>query len=163
MLAAMDSTSLTLRPASPADAEAILRILGETYETTWKPQLTAEARARFEAAGRTRAYVQARLGHFHLACLGGEVIGLVDWRDDFIDALHVSPRAQRAGAGSALLRFAERRMAAAGHAQARLETDTFNTQSRAFYARHGYAEIDFYPDEEWHSGFTTVLLSKPLG
>ncbi|MCV6806750.1 GNAT family N-acetyltransferase, partial [Achromobacter ruhlandii] len=41
-------------------------------------------------------------------------------------------------------------------------TDTFNTQSRAFYGKHGYAEVDTYPDEEWDSGFTTVLLVKPL-
>ncbi|MDF3935470.1 GNAT family N-acetyltransferase [Pseudomonas citronellolis] len=158
----MDDPRLTLRPATPADAEAILRILDATYEFTWKPQLTAEARARFEAQRRTPAYVREHLAHFQLACRDDQVIGLVDWRDDFIDALHVSPHAQRTGAGGALLRHAERRIAADGYRQVRLETDTFNVQSRAFYAAHGYAEIDFYPDEEWHSGFTTVLLSKPL-
>uniref|UniRef100_UPI00210759A9 amidase family protein n=1 Tax=Acidovorax sp. ST3 TaxID=2219062 RepID=UPI00210759A9 len=51
---------------------------------------------------------------------------------------------------------------AAGFGDARLETDTFNMQSRAFYAKHGYAEVDTYPDEEWDSGFTTVLLVKAL-
>ena len=30
------------------------------------------------------------------------------------------------------------------------------------YRKHGYAEIDTYPDEEWDSGFTTVLLVKAL-
>ena len=59
--------------------------------------------------------------------------------------------------------LAEDGMRAAGFDEARLETDTFNTQSRAFYAKHGYAEVDTYPDEEWDSGFTTVLLVKALG
>lgn len=162
MLAGMSSRTLFLhlRRAMPADAEAILRLLGETYESTWKPQLAEPARERFESAGRSGAYVAERLGDFHLACLADEVIGMVDWRGDFIDSLHVSPRWQRSGAGSALLRFAESCIAAAGHPCVRLETDTFNRQARAFYGKHGYAEVDFYPDEEWHSGFTTVLLSK---
>ena len=92
----------------------------------------------------------------------GEVVGLLDWRDDFIDALHVSPQHQRLGIGAALLHHAETAIARAGHARIRLETDTFNQQARAFYGKQGYAEVDFYPDEEWHSGFTTVLMSKGL-
>ena len=45
---------------------------------------------------------------------------------------------------------------------ARLETDTFNTQSQGFYLALGYREADRYPDLEWHSGFTTILYVKPL-
>jgi len=50
----------------------------------------------------------------------------------------------------------------AGFSVAGLETDTFNQRSRGFYARRGYQEADRYPDEEWNSGFTTLLLVKPL-
>ena len=60
-------------------------------------------------------------------------------------------------------RRAERDIAEAGFPAARLETDTFNQRSRAFYAGRGYQEADRYPDEEWNSGFTTLLLVKPLG
>lgn len=154
------STSILIRRADTADTDAILRILGDTYETTWKPELTAEAIARFESSAHTAAYVHERLPFFQVACIAGDVVGLLDWRDDFIDALHVSPRHQRLGVGAALLRHAETAIADAGHAGVRLETDTFNQQARAFYGKHGYAEIDFYPDEEWHSGFTTVLMRK---
>ncbi len=152
------TTPISIRRAGPADAEAILRILGETYEATWKPALSAEAIARFEASAHTAAYVRERLAHFQVAC----IVGLLDWRDDFIDALHVSPGQQRRGIGAVLLDHAEQKIRAAGFSQARLETDTFNHQARAFYGKHGYAEVDFYPDEEWHSGFTTVLMIKPL-
>ena len=50
------------------------------------------------------------------------------------------------------------KIAVSGHAVARLETDTFNTRSQAFYAARGYREAGRYPDEEWNSGLTTVLL-----
>ncbi|MGC4008069.1 MAG: GNAT family N-acetyltransferase [Pseudomonas sp.] len=153
---------ILIRRAEPADADSVLCILGETYKATWKPELSAKAIARFEASSHTEAYVRERLAYFKVACLDGEVVGLLDWRDDFIDALHVSPRHQRLGIGAALLRHAETAIASEGHTRIRLETDTFNQQARAFYGKHGYAEIDFYPDEEWHSGFITVLMNKEL-
>ena len=55
---------------------------------------------------------------------------------------------------------AEADIASAGFAVARLETDTFNQRSRAFYAARGYREIDRYPDKEWNSGLITLLLAK---
>lgn len=57
---------------------------------------------------------------------------------------------------------AEAAIAETGFAQARLETYTFNLRSRAFYDQRGYREADRYPDNEWNSGFTTLLLVKPL-
>jgi len=155
-------TPFLIRRAESSDADAILHILGETYEATWKPALTAEAVAHFEASARTTAYMYARLPFFRVACLDDEVVGPLDWHEDFIDALHVSPCRQRLGIGAALLHHAEREIARAGHRQVRLDTDTFNHPARAFYGKQGYAEVDFYPDEEWHSGFTTVLMTKAL-
>lgn len=156
------TTPILIRRAEPADADAVLRILGETYEATWKPELSAEAIARFESSTHTSVYVHERLQFFQIACIADEVAGMLDWREDFIDALHVSPRHQRLGIGAALLRHGEVAIADAGYVRVRLETDTFNLQARAFYGKQGYAEVDFYPDEEWHSGFTTVLMSKDL-
>lgn len=155
-------STITIRPAVPSDADAILRILGQTYEATWKPVLTPEAIARFESSGSTRRYVAERICAMHVAVHGAEIAGFIDWSRDFIDALHVSPHFQGQGIGGQLLRYAEAAMAAAGHAQTRLETDTFNQQARGFYLSHGYQETGFCPDEEWHSGLTTVQMSKQL-
>ncbi len=58
--------------------------------------------------------------------------------------------------------FAEKEIARSGFPKARLETDTFNTRSCAFYAARGYREMERYPDEEWQSGLTTLLLVKRL-
>ena len=57
---------------------------------------------------------------------------------------------------------AEAQIGKAGFAAARLETDTFNSRSQAFYAARGYIEADRYPDTEWNSGLTTILLVKPF-
>ncbi|MCO4888995.1 GNAT family N-acetyltransferase [Cupriavidus sp. WGtm5] len=151
-----------IRPALPSDAQAVEAILIDTHLGTWKPQLTPAAAAAFELQGKTRSYVEARLQEFRVACVDGVPAAMVDWEHNFIWALHVGRAWQRMGLGAALLAHAEAEMARAGQREARLETDTFNQQSRAFYRRQGYAEIDFYPDESWDSGFTTVLLSKAL-
>jgi ribosomal protein S18 acetylase RimI-like enzyme len=58
--------------------------------------------------------------------------------------------------------LAEQEIASAGYPQARLETDTFNSRARAFYAKRGYREAEQYPDIEWNSGLTTLLLVKAL-
>lgn len=108
------------------------------------------------------AFVAERSLEFQVAERDGAVVGFVHWQDDFVNALHVSPGQARRGVGSRLMEVAEAAMAKAGHAKSRLETDTFNTASQAFYAARGYLEADRYPDEEWDAGFTTVLLVKPL-
>lgn len=58
------TTPILIRRAEPADADAVLRILGETYEATWKPELSAEAIARFESSTHTSVYVHERLQFF---------------------------------------------------------------------------------------------------
>ena len=89
-------------------------------------------------------------------------MGLVHFDGDFVHALHVRSDHARTGVGAKLMDHAEAEIARAGFAQARLETDTFNARSQAFYAARGYAEAGRYPDEEWGSGITTLLLVKPL-
>ncbi|MFY2606172.1 GNAT family N-acetyltransferase [Achromobacter ruhlandii] len=153
---------LMIRTARPDDAAALEDVLTRTYQGTWQPQMTPEKYRYFLDSGKIPRYVAERGARFHVCEVEGRVAGMVDWEQNFIWALHVHPDLQRRGVGAALLAVAEAGMRADGHAEARLETDTFNTQSRAFYGKHGYAEVDTYPDEEWDSGFTTVLLVKPL-
>lgn len=124
--------------------------------------MTDEVAQAWRDQDRPAAYVAARGLQFWVAELGGEVAGFVDWDGDFVNALHVSPAYARIGVGSRLMDKAEAAIADAGFAEARLETDTFNTRSRSFYDRRGYCEADRYPDEEWNSGLTTLLLVKPL-
>ena len=155
-------SDIVIRQAHSDDAGALKAILRDTFESTWLPQLTPEAAAAYRRDDRPAAYVGERGSLFVVAAVDGEVVGFVDRDGDFVNALHVLASHARSGVGGRLMDHAEAAMAAAGHAQARLETDTFNTRSQAFYAARGYREADRYPDEEWNSGLTTLLLVKGL-
>ena len=156
------STHLHIRPSRPADSVALVAILHDTFESTWRPQVTPAAVTAYREGDRPAAYVAARGHLFLVATHDGAVIGLVDWQDDFVHALHVHSAHARSGAGTALMDLAEAEIARAGFSAARLETDTFNMRSQAFYAARGYIEKDRYPDLEWNSNLTTILLEKVL-
>lgn len=157
------SPDILIRQARPDDAPALKSILRDTFESTWRSQLTAEAVQAFLNEDRPAAYVGERGLLFLVAEVGGEVVGFVDRDGDFINALHVRSSHARTGVGGRLMDRAEAAITEAGFAMARLETDTFNLRSQAFYAARGYREADRYPDEEWNSGLTTLLLVKALG
>lgn len=159
---AADPTYL-LRQAVAADGLALQAILYDTFESTWLPQLTPEAAAAFRAEQRPADYVGKRGLEFWLVERAGEVVGFVDWEGDFVNALHVLAAHARTGVGGLLMDKAEQEIAAAGFTAVRLETDTFNARSQAFYAKRGYQEAGRYPDEEWNSDLMTLLLVKPLG
>jgi GNAT superfamily N-acetyltransferase len=154
---------ILIRQARPGDASALMAILRDTFESTWRPQLTAEAARAFVSEDRPAAYVGERGLLFRVAEVGGEVVGFVDRDGDFVNALHVRSSHARTGVGGRLMDRAEAEIAEADFPTVRLETDTFNLRSQAFYAARGYHEAGRYPDEEWNSGLTTVLLVKALG
>jgi ribosomal protein S18 acetylase RimI-like enzyme len=153
---------ISIRQARLADAEALAAILHDTFESTWRPNITEAAAQAFLTEDRPAHYVAERGHQFWVVEQDGDVVGLVDWQGDFVNALHVRASHARQGVGARLMDKAEAEIAAAGFEAARLETDTFNTRSQAFYAARGYVEAGRYPDEEWGSGLTTLLLVKPL-
>ncbi len=154
---------ITLRRARPDDAAALRAILYDTFESTWRPRISDAAARAFLTEDRPSAYVAARGLEFWVAERASQVAGFVDWEADFVNALHVRADHARKGVGARLMDHAEAAIAKAGYAAARLETDTFNARSQAFYAARGYREADRYPDEEWDSGLVTLLLVKALG
>ena len=157
-----DTPTITIRPWSLDDFDAVKAILDDTFAGTWLPQLTPEALAVYRESGEPVGYIDEMGPAFFVAEIDGEVAGMVHWEGDFVHALHVLAVHQRKGIARALMAFAEDGMRADGVELARLETDTFNTSSQGFYLAFGYREIDRYPDLEWHSGFTTILYVKPL-
>lgn len=152
----------TLRAFRIDDTEAVVAVLEDTFRRTWAPAISAAALRDWRDADKARAYVREHGTAFVLAEVDARVVGMVHWQNDFIDAIHVLGSHARRGLGRLLLAAAEARIAAAGHARIRLETDTFNGDSRAFYRACGYAEIGQYPDREWNSGLVTVLLEKTI-
>ena len=157
------SPATLIRRARADDAPRLIEILHATFESTWAPQVTPEAAQHFRDANEPAIFVAEHGLEFWVAELAGEVAGLVYWQDDFVHSLHIAPAHARTGLGAALMDVAERAIAGAGFAKARLETDTFNTPSRAFYAARGYEEVERYPDQAWESGIVTLVLEKRLG
>lgn len=151
-----------LRPAVGTDADALVALLRETFRSTWQPVLTPAAVASYLARDPARGFIEASIPKIVVAEDTGGIRGMIHWEADFVTALHVADDARRRGIGRRLLGCAEAAIAAAGHRQARLETDTFNTRAIAFYTALGYRESARYPDEEWDSGLTTLLMEKSL-
>jgi len=152
----------SLRLSRPTDGQSVAAVLYSTFESTWLPQITATSATRFRNSAKPELYWQERGTLFVVAEIDGHVVGFVDWDADFVNALHVRNDCARRGIGRLLLNHAERAMIGAGQQQARLETDTFNIASRAFYVAQGYQECEQYPDLEWDSDLTTILMVKPL-
>nr|WP_288145643.1 GNAT family N-acetyltransferase [Hyphomonas sp.] len=140
----------------------MIGILYDTFESTWRPNITQQAAESFRASKRPETYVGHCWQEFYVVSRAGTVAGFVHWRDDFVHALHVHSDYARTGVGTQLMDLAEGEIARAGFPTARLETDTFNTRSQAFYTARGYVEKDRYPDLEWNSNLTTLLLEKGL-
>lgn len=155
--------AILIRPAHPQDFPAMKAILRDTFERTWRPEITEAAARRYIETDIGGGFVAHSGADMLVAEADGRVAGLVHCVDDFIDALHVHSDFQRRGVGRRLLARAERDIAEKGFPRVRLETDTFNEQARGFYRALGYVETAHYPDEEWQSGLTTVLMEKPLG
>jgi|SRR6185312_11123987 len=155
--------AILIREALAEDGPALTAILYDTFESTWRPQVTEAAAAAFRAEDRPGQFVARHGPDFWVAERGGAVAGLVYWEDDFVHSLHVHSTHARHGIGARLMDHAEAAVARAGFPTARLETDTFNARSQAFYAARGYREAGRYPDTEWNSGLTTLLLVKNLG
>lgn len=154
---------ITIRKAEASDVPALKKVLQETFEGTWLPHVSAASAQRYIETDIGGRYVNEHWREFAVAEMDGEVAGLIHWRRDFIEAVHVSAGRQGQGVGRKLLSHAEQQIAAAGFEQARLETDTFNLPAQRVYKATGYVEKDRYPDDEWDSGFITVLFVKPLG
>lgn len=159
----MANGRITVRKARQDDIAALKQVLRETFEGTWLPHISQASAQRYVETDLGGRYVEESWPEFTVAEIDGEIAGLIHWRGDFIEAVHVSAGHQGQGVGGRLLSHAEQAIAAAGHRQVRLETDTFNERAQSVYKAVGYVEKDRYPDDEWDSGFTTVLFEKRLG
>jgi GNAT superfamily N-acetyltransferase len=77
-----------------------------------------------------------------------------------LDVIAVADRVRGRGVGNVLMRFTERHTEGAGRAEVRLYTHALMVENRAYYARHGYREVDL---EEVDEHRVRVVFSKRLG
>lgn len=130
------SPDLVLRPAEPADAEAMADLHVAAREANLG-SMPAMVHTREE----TRAWMARRLAEDSegwVAERDGELVGYLVLTDAWLDDLFVAPGANDAGVGSALLDLA-RSLRPAGLSLWVFES---NAGARRFYARHGLVELE---------------------
>jgi ribosomal protein S18 acetylase RimI-like enzyme len=128
-----------LRPAHDEDAPAV----AEIWQLGWHdghlgfvPQELVDVRT--EASFRRRA--AERVHDTTVATVQGAVAGFVMVVGDEVEQVCVSAAHRGSGVAAALIREAERQVAANGHEKAWLAVVAGNTRARAFYERSGWVD-----------------------
>jgi GNAT superfamily N-acetyltransferase len=123
-----------IEAARPQDADAIAAVFTAARRVAmpWLPELHSEADVRQYFATRVLPGCEVLV-----ARRDGELAGFLALAGEEVEHLYVRPSAQRRGLGSALLEAAKARRPGG------LELWAFqrNAPARAFYARHGFAEL----------------------
>jgi len=123
-----------ITPAAPADADALgaLFTAARNAAMPWQADLHTAAEDRRFIGERVMPRCEVLV-----ARRDGEVAGFLALGDDMVEHLYVRPDAQRTGIGSALLAAAKARRPAG----LRLWVFQRNEGARAFYAGHGFTEL----------------------
>lgn len=139
------ATSLSVRRAQIADAEAVRLLVLEAYES-YPRELG------LRPAPMDSDYVEEIIEKdVWLAPAAGLLSGVIVMRRErghlFVDNLAVLPSAQGAGLGEALLDFAYSRATELGLPELRLLTHRLMTRNRAYYERLGWQPMGTPTDE----------------
>ena len=145
-----------IRPAGPADLDAVRRCVLEAY-ALYIPRIGREPAPMTadyaELIGRGEVWVTEE---------NGRVIGVLVLRpladSLFLENVAVLPACQGRGIGRALIAFAERHARALGLPEVTLYTNERMTENLLLYPRLGYVETGRRTEE----GFARVYFRKPL-
>jgi GNAT superfamily N-acetyltransferase len=125
---------MEIEAATHADAVAVAATFGAARRAAmpWLPRLHSAAEDR-------RYFADHVIGECDVLVVRRErsVVAFLALKDDMVEHLYVRPEEQRAGIGSALIEEAKSRRPSG----LRLWVFQRNDGARAFYARHGFAEM----------------------
>jgi protein-tyrosine phosphatase len=153
---------LTVRPATPADAAAFVALHEDAARWLWERGIHQWRPGTFQLAWILEPIAR---GAVYLAERDSAAVGtvMIEWRDaevwpddrgdaGYIHGLRVPRSAAGQGIGLALLRWAERQIAAAGKRFARLDCIAANPVLRAYYERAGYTLKGVVMDSDGSGG-----------
>jgi [ribosomal protein S5]-alanine N-acetyltransferase len=145
-------TSLTVRDATPGDAEAIRRVAQaswrDTYRDIFEPAFIEDFLARsYDEAGLARAAEQASArpgAEFLVAERDGEIVGYLHFgegtRGPALFRVYADPAHYGTGVGSALLAELHHRLGDSVTSYV-LDVHSRNERGRAFYDRNGFVIV----------------------
>lgn len=145
-----------IRPARPADADALTTLANSAYRHYVERMGAAPAPMLADYA----ALVDS--GQVWVADHDGVLLGLLVLTLEpdhvLLDNLAVSPEAQGTGIGTRLLEFAEEYAREHDRPEIRLYTNEAMTENLDYYPRHGYVETRRAIDD----GYRRVFFTKHL-
>lgn len=141
-----------LRPAQSVD-------LTEAAELQFAARRAAPMPLPRLSVAELREVLAERLGvdHFTVADVAGEVVGYALFTETWLDDLYVAPAHQGQGVGQLLLTHVQQQLPG-GFGLWAFET---NIPARAFYARHGLAELEWTDGSENQEQEPEVRLAWP--
>jgi len=152
----------TVRRATTADAELILRCLRQAFE----PYRVAYSEAGFADTTLTPEAVQQRLRTMTLfvACAGDDVVGTIGCNavsaiEGHLRGMAVLPEWQGRGVAEQLLTAAEEELKSRGCTRVTLDTTEPLLRAMRFYERHGYRRSGTVRD---FFGMLLIEYEKPL-
>jgi GNAT superfamily N-acetyltransferase len=131
--------SLELRRAVDADAAAV----ADVWLASFSDELPTVRRAHDDAD--VRRWIATHLvpsTECWVATDEAEVVAMMALSPGWIDQLYVVPGRQGGGIGAQLVRLAQERAVVEGWESLQLWTFQVNGRARAFYARHGFREVE---------------------
>ncbi|MEJ3656668.1 GNAT family N-acetyltransferase [Actinomycetes bacterium KLBMP 9759] len=149
--------TVQLRPATPADAEAVARI----WRDGWRDGHLGNVPDALLAARTPESFdVRApqRVADTTVATVDGAVAGFVMVVGDEVEQVYVSSAYRGLGVADTLLAEAERLVAQAGHAAAWLAVVAGNARARRFYERNGWTDEGPF---DYATSAEDVLLTVP--
>jgi GNAT superfamily N-acetyltransferase len=130
---------VALRPATPADADAVARI----WREGWRDGHLGHVPAALVEVRNPESFAQRaadRVADTTVAVVDGEVAGFTMVVGDEVEQVYVSRTHRGSGVAPELLADARRAIGAAGHAVAWLAVATGNDRARRFYERCGWTD-----------------------
>jgi ribosomal protein S18 acetylase RimI-like enzyme len=132
-------TKFGIRRARPEDLEAAVGVWERARWDAQQPWLKERMKYSHEDNLRHFRDVLMRENEVWLAIEDNEIVGLLAFGEHKVDQLHVEPRCQGRGVGTALLDRAKE-LAPEGLT---LFTHQRNERARAFYERRGFRAVQF--------------------
>jgi len=146
------SADVTIRLATPEDAEPISNVLRDAF-TVYREHYTEEAFA-VVTPGTDVILGRFEEGPQWVAEIDGDVVGTVSLTTEpeglYVRSMAVSPNAQGRGIGHELLKAVDEHANATEFERIFLYTTYFVPGAKEMYAKHGYEWVRDTTAEEWY-------------